>query len=240
VSVLALLVFALSVPAMADHPADAAPISAGRHGEVVLDNARVRVEKFVLQPGDSTGRITHSADQLLVFVTGGVLKSVATGRSTLWREGRVVWRSAGAPQEEDSINAGAAPIVMMWVTIKPDVPAPSAGIRSSADRDPYDGYLNYPNIPGEDMFENARVIVQRFKIQPGEWEGVHAHRPNMLYIHIKGGYWAGRTNTQPVHTYPLDPDGAVGWQPTIDISEGHQSGNVGSEPIDLIWVSLKD
>jgi hypothetical protein len=27
--------------------------------------------------------------------------------------------------------------------------------------------------------------------------------------------------------------------PAIDLSVGHQSGNVGKEPIDLIWVTLK-
>jgi hypothetical protein len=27
--------------------------------------------------------------------------------------------------------------------------------------------------------------------------------------------------------------------PMVGIEEGHQSGNVGSEPIDLIWVTLK-
>ena len=27
--------------------------------------------------------------------------------------------------------------------------------------------------------------------------------------------------------------------PTIDISVGHQSGNIGKNPIDLIWVTLK-
>jgi hypothetical protein len=28
--------------------------------------------------------------------------------------------------------------------------------------------------------------------------------------------------------------------PTIDISEGHESGNVGPQPIDLIWITLKE
>jgi hypothetical protein len=101
-------------------------------------------------------------------------------------------------------------------------------------------YLNYPNIPGEDLLENDLVIVQRFTVNPGQWEGVHAHHPDMLYIHVKGGQWAVRSKHEPEHPYPApSPDGKVGWEPTIDISEGHESGNVGKDPIDLIWVTLK-
>ena len=73
----------------ADRPSTFADVQ----GEVVLDNPRVTVEKFVLQPGQPTGTQPHPLDQLWVFVKGGVLTS-SEGRATLWRDGRVLWRSA--------------------------------------------------------------------------------------------------------------------------------------------------
>jgi len=207
--------------------------------ELLLDNSRVLVERFVLHPGQSTGPRSRSADQLLVFVRGGVLKSAATGRSTLWRDGRVIWRSSSDTADDVSRNVGAERIVMIWVTLKPV--AATVSVAQGAIGAQPDQHLNYPNIPGEDLLENSRVIVQRFTVNPGQWEGVHAHRPNMLYIHIKGGQWAARSKKEPEHPYPeASPDGEVGWMAPIDISEGHESGNVGAQPIDLIWVTLKE
>jgi len=213
------------------------PMYANLEGEVLLDNPRVFVQKFIVQPGQFTGHRTHSSDQLLVFVKGGVLTSRATGRSTLWRDGRVVWHNAADGADEGSTNTGTTPIEMIWVTLKPVAPSPTAAPPGSL---PKYRYLNYPNIPGEDLLENDLVIVQRFTVNPGQWEGVHAHHPDMLYIHIKGGQWAARSKREPEHAYPApSPDGEVGWMPTIDISEGHESRNIGKDPIDLIWVTLK-
>jgi hypothetical protein len=228
------------------------PLYANLRGEVLLDNPRVFVQKFIVLPGQSTGRRTQTGDQLQVFIKGGVLTSVA-GRSTLWRDGRVAWHDAADAADADSTNTGATPIEMIWVTLKPVVSSSAAASGASAnaganaaDAKARSGpgtkyhYLNYPNIPGEDLLENDLIIVQRFTVNPGQWEGVHAHHPDMLYIHIKGGQWAVRSKHEPEHPYPApSPDGKVGWEPTIDISEGHESGNIGKDPIDLIWVTLK-
>jgi quercetin dioxygenase-like cupin family protein len=212
------------------------PSHDGLQGEVLLDNARVFVQQFIVQPGQSTGR-PHPADQLLVFIKGGVLRSQATGRSTLWRDGRIVWRNATDPDDEGSLNTGPTPIEMVSVTLKPVAPSAAA----SPGGKPKYQYLDYPNIPGEDLLDNDQVIVQRFTFEPGQWEGVHAHCPDMLYIHIKGGQWAAGTYQEPERPYPdPSPDGGVGWMPTIDISEGHESRNIGKHPIDLIWVTLKN
>jgi len=201
--------------------------------DILLDNPRVLVQKFIVQPGQPTVK-RSAGEQLLVFVKGGVLTS-RDGRSTVWRDGRVMWREPGDHSGvEGSTNTGTAPIEMIWVTLKPVAATAVPGAP------PKYRYLNYPNIPGEDLLENDWVIVQRFVVKAGQWEGVHAHHPDMLYIHIKGGQWAARSKHEPEHPYPKgSPDGEVGWMPTIDISEGHESRNIGKEPIDLIWVTLK-
>ena len=220
----------------ASAPADDRSTYANLPGRLLLDNSRVTVRQFILEPGQSTGRHTSQGDQLLVFIRGGVLRSNDGGRSVLWRDGRVVW-SAAASADEGSTNVGTTPIEMDLVLLKPlDSPA----TKPTTGNQPKYRYLNYPNIPGEDLLENESVIVQRFTVNPGQWEGVHAHHPDMLYIHIRGGQWAARSKTEPEHAYPeASPDGEVGWMPTIDISQGHESGNIGKNPIDLIWVTLK-
>lgn len=197
------------------------------------------VQKFVVEPGVSIGASTHSGDRLLVFLKGGVLTSLK-GRSTLWRDGRVVWQGAqgGVDRiEVGGINTGAAAMEMICVSLKPVPPASTA---AKPVAHPVYPYVDYPNVPGEDLLENERVIVQRFTVNAGQWEGVHAHHPDTLYIHLKGGQWAVRSTNEPEYTYSeSSPDGEVGWMTPIDLSEGHESGNVGAEPIELIWVTFK-
>ena len=34
---------------------------------------------------------------------------------------------------------------------------------------------SYPDIPGEVLLDDERVVVQRFRLEPGEWEGIREH-----------------------------------------------------------------
>lgn len=213
-------------------PMETVTAFANLKGEVLLDNARVHVQRFVIQPGQATGAHSHRDAQLLIFIRGGVLTD-ATRRAVVWKDGRVQWFDGSRGVDAGTTNTGSTEIEVVCVTLKP--------LAADAAPPPHKVVpLGYPNIPGEDVLENDFVIVQRFLVQPGQWEGVHAHQPNMLFVHIKGGQWAARSKSEPEHRYPHpSPDGEVGWMDTIDISVGHESGNVGTNPIDLIWVSLK-
>jgi len=210
--------------------------------DVLLDNERVRVRRRAIAPGDSPCSLTgvqgarvldRSAveDHLWVIIKGGILRA-ESGRETIWRDGRVIWCDDWLPLLNGSTHCGSVALEVVAVHLKPVTP--SAAARATP-------YLNYPNIPGEDLLDNDRVIVQRFIVAPGQWEGVHEHQPNMLFIHVQGGLWATRSKSEPMHVYDQpSPDGSVGWMPRIDISEGHESGNAGDAPIDLVWVTLKE
>ena len=203
-------------------------------GHVVLENDHVVATMFRIEPGQSTGPQTHSTDSLLVFVKGGILSSNQSHRATLWKDGRVIWQSMEDQPTAGCTNMGSAPVNFILVALKPR----SAEIPLDANKSS-EYHLIYPNIPGEDILENDSVMVQQFHLNPGQWEGVHAHRGNQLWIFIKGGLWSSRTNSTAPSKPQFGLDGTVGWMPAIDISQGHESGNVGTTARDVVWITLK-
>jgi quercetin dioxygenase-like cupin family protein len=204
--------------------------------ETLLDNDRIVVQKFVIPPGASEGAHAHAGNQLWIQMTSGEW-SAHSDRTKVTRTeaGTVGWQAAAtrAQDHEGGVNSGSSPIELLWVTLKPHTPA--APSTSSEEMKHY--RLVYPNIPGTVLLDNDQVVVQRFLVKPGAWEGVHAHPGNQLYVHVKGGRWAVRiAGREDVST---SKTGSIGWYPAHPLSDQHQSGNVGDEPIDLIWVTLK-
>ena len=116
-------------------------------------------------------------------------------------------------------------------------------LSASADQNvetlPNPCHINYPNIPGELLLENDKLVVQRFIIQPGQWEGIHRHPADQLYVHIKGGEGTVKYDGK-ITSNGVSPTGEIGWsEMTTELSEMHESGNTGDEPIDLMWITLK-
>jgi quercetin dioxygenase-like cupin family protein len=204
-------------------------------GEVLLDNEHVVVQRYVVPPGEWEGLHAHPGNQVYVHVVGGVWSGRAGGEATYDNEmsetGGVGWMERIPLSEgHESGNTGDTPIDLIWVTLKGDGP-----IAPDVEHKP----LVYPEIPMELLIDNDRVIVQRVQVEPGQWEGIHSHPGNQVFIHIKGGTWAARMGGVQSPTTTVRADGAVGWMEAIDLSEEHESGNVGDTTIDLVWVTLK-
>lgn len=102
--------------------------------------------------------------------------------------------------------------------------------------------LNYPALDDPDgrvILTNDHVVAQRLVVPAGEWEGIHSHPGDQIYVHIKGGVWSGRLGGDIEYQDIPDEDGAVGWMDAIPLSAGHESGNTGDADIDLVYVTLK-
>ena len=204
-------------------------------GEILLENEHVILQRFVVEPGEWEGIHSHPGNQLYVHVKGGLWSGRRNGEliytGPVDEDGSVGWMdpiplSAG----HESGNTGDAPIDLIWVTLKDDEPI--AGDTEHAPQ-------IYPNIPLKLLLENDRVIVQRVQVEPGQWEGVHSHPGNQIFIHIKGGIWSERRGGVQSPPKPFSKSGTVGWMDAVDLSIGHESGNTGDTTIDLIWITLK-
>lgn len=202
------------------------------NGNALIDNDRVVVQKFVVAPGAAHPASDGDGKHLWVQMTDGEWKTnAAAAQGSLSKAGAVDW-SAGRGAGPGRINSGSTPVEVLQVTLKPHTADP-------ARIDAMKNYrLIYPEIPGEILLENDDLVVQRFIVQPGAWEGLHAHPGNQLYIHIKGGTWDMREAGKE-RVVAQSRTGSVGWFRSIPLSAQHQSGNAGTEPIDLIWVTLK-
>jgi hypothetical protein len=64
----------------------------------VMDNARVRAWRVVLEPGEETGQITQTAPGIRIYVRGGVVDELVPGaapRGMAPYMGEFIWKAAG-------------------------------------------------------------------------------------------------------------------------------------------------
>ena len=223
------------------------PTYANFRGQTILNNDRLVVQRFVIPAGQWVGRHTANGNQLRVQMNDGVWQQHDDPTKLLKQTAGTVGWVDQAESDDGEINAGMTPIEVLWVTLKPH----TASAEEIAKMKNY--RLVYPNIPGLVLIENDQVVVQRFVVWPGEWEGPHYHPGNQLYIHIhkEGAIWdvlqAGKdSNSERAGRVPRVPRAVslaesfgIGMEPAIPPSEYHQSGNVGTAPFDLMWVTLK-
>lgn len=201
-------------------------------GELVLDNEYVVVQRFIIEPGQWEGIHSHPGNQIAVRVKGGLWAGRRGGREVYrmtepTKDGSVGWMDAVDLSEgHESGNVGDTPIDLVWITLKPCEPVSDQAV----------GQV-YPNVPSEVLLDNDRVVVQRFVTQPGEWQGVHSHPGNQVFIHIRGGEWTIRTGARETVSY--SDSGSAGWWQRVDLSEAHDTANSGDTPIEHVLVNLR-
>lgn len=103
----------------------------------------------------------------------------------------------------------------------------------------------YPNIEGEVLLEDDRIVVQRFVLPPGQDEGIHEHPEHQLVIVLNSTeelVYEYRGNKR-VFTLPDDQPSdkmEAFWRPgPVYMSDNHNSRNTGTQPLEWIAISFK-
>lgn len=204
-------------------------------GEVVLTNDYVVLQRLVVPAGKWEGIHSHPGNQIYVHIKGGEWSGRLGGKpeysAIVDEDGSVGWMDAiPLVAGHDSGNTGDAPIDLIYVTLKKAAP-----IAPEIEHAPQ----IYPNIPLESLLENHRMIVQRVRVEPGRWTGIHSHPGNQIYIHIKGGTWSERRHGVQSKQAAFMQAGSVGWLDALDLSDGHDMGNTGDTTIEVVLVTIK-
>lgn len=101
----------------------------------------------------------------------------------------------------------------------------------------------YPNIEGQTLLEDDRVIVQKFVLEPGQWEGVHSHPEHQLVIVLQTSDEVSTRYGDNVRVITNEGDNLdrvfTWWRPPVDISEDHESGNTGTRNLEWIAITFK-
>ena len=204
-------------------------------GRVVLTNEHVVLQRLVVGAGEWEGVHSHPGNQIYVHIKGGEWSGRLGGElaysGSISPDGGIGWMdkiplSAG----HDSGNTGDTDIDLIYVTLKSETPI-ATGIDHMAQ--------TFPDIPTELVLENERMIVQRVRLDPGQWTGVHSHPGNQVYLQIKSGSWSQRRHGMQAASETQFEAGAVGWLDAIDISEEHDVGNTGNAAIEFVLVTIK-
>lgn len=107
------------------------------------------------------------------------------------------------------------------------------------------GQQEYPNVEGETLLEDDRVIVQRFVLGPGQWEGIHEHPEYQLVIVLNSTdeltyRFRGSELVIPASDDGASEDISAFWRPgPVTMSDQHESGNTGARPLEWIAITFK-
>ncbi len=204
-------------------------------GEVVLTNDHVVLQRLVVGAGEWEGIHSHPGNQIFVHIHGGEWSGRLGGESEysgiVSPDGEVGWMDAiPLSAGHESGNTGDTPIDLIYVTLKDDAP-----IAPGTEHAPQ----VYPDIPLELLLENDLMIVQRARVEPGQWTGIHSHPGNQVCIYIKGGTRSERRGGVQTAPSAFMQAGSVGWVDALDLSEGHEVGNTGDTTIEYVLVTIK-
>jgi hypothetical protein len=153
-----------------------AGFSAQARGEVMYDNAHVRVLKTTLQAHQTIAQPGDRRDRVVIYLDGGQMRRIALdgkAETVLVKAGEVQWAPAAAGSVE---NAGGQAVQLIAIELQGKAQPPVVvGELDPLKVDPKHYHLE---------LENDRVRVLRVRFGPLENGLVHQHARNYVVVYM--------------------------------------------------------
>ena len=167
------VLFLLASLAFAQDPA----VVDSKHYSVVLENARVRILRFTLGPGEKTATHRHP-DAVFVLLPDGASREV----------GQAAWLPE-LTHEQENANARPAHAIIVELKGEPGAAGPSAekALPAPPAAGAQPGESPFTGVSFDKIFENDRVTVSRARMDVNAREGWHTHGADIVVVHLSGG-----------------------------------------------------
>jgi hypothetical protein len=204
--------------------------------QVLVDNPRVRIERWLLRPGEGTPVLSDTLARVDVVIQASTVRSVdGQGLATTLDE--AVGDTVLVPESKRThsfANAGTTPFEMISVDLKgspPEKAAPAASLPPSLSR-----LVSDHVVPSIVLVDDERIKLVRWKFQPGECSPIHAHFFDHVYIVVRGSKVREITGEGKVND-DTQESGRAAFSPAH--GKIHSFGNIGDHPYEMVSLELK-
>ena len=204
-----------------------APVLLSESQEQIIDNAKVRVLRVTIKPGETTEIDHPELNRVIVWMqqgSGNVISSSRQGKKISWKQNEAQWEAAGSSQPMKlETNVPATEIVI-------ELKGKGDGHAASSPQNPW---LVDPRHYKID-FENNDVRVSRARIGPKESTALHEHSLNRIVIYLTPMDFQIDPEGKPSQ-HSVQKAGAIVWGDPAR----HTEHNLSDKPFEAVVIEPK-
>jgi len=203
-------------------------LSFSQNQKPIIDNAKVRVLRITIKPGETTTIDHPELNRVVVWLQQGSGKSISANglESTIsWKKNEARWEPAGSSHSMKS--EGNATVSAIVVELK------AKGRGQNTTTSPQNPWLVDPKHYRLD-FENNDVRVTRVKIDPKDSTPLHEHSLNRVVIYLSPmDFQIGPEGKPSQHS--VQKAGAIVWGDPVR----HTEHNLSDKPFEAVVIEPK-
>lgn len=204
-----------------------APVLLSESQEQIIDNAKVRVLRVTIKPGETTEIDHPELNRVVVWLqqgSGNVISAGKQGKKISWKQNEAGWvpASSSQPMKLDTKD----PVTEIVIELKDK----GDGHAATSPQNPWLVDRRHYKID----FENNDVRVSRVKIGPKESTALHEHSLNRIVVYLSAMDFQIDPEGKPSQ-HSVQKAGAIVWGDPAR----HTEHNLSDKPFEAVVIEPK-